>query len=237
MKRPDPGNRGFTLAEAIVGGTLLLLLVQVAWGVTAVQGTVASRIVSENSILDEARLVRHVLATEVGLGLARTDWSVAGDALELRAFRGVGLRCSTQPNTGLGVAVSGYRAPDPDKDSVLVFSGTVGWQISGLQRSARNSGLDCQDIPGFSTEVWTLDPPRHDAVAAMYFERGAYRFSAGAFRYRVGNGAWQPLTSTGIASDSARLAPHGANGLSARVAWDDAALPMRAFSWTVRGAR
>ncbi len=237
MKRSDPENRGSALAEAVVGSTLLLLLVQVAWGITAVQGAVAARIVGESLILDEARLVHHVLATEIGHGLGGTDWSALGDALELRALRGVALRCRTQPDANWGVAVSGYRAPDADKDSVLVFSGTAGWQVSGLQRRTRNSGLDCQDIPGFSTEVWTLDPPRPDAVAAIYFERGAYRFSADAFRYRVGNGGWQPLTSTGIASDSSGLAPNGANGLSARVVWDDPALPSRSLTWTVRGAR
>ena len=237
VKRSERGNRGFALAEAVVGGTLLLLLVQVAWAITAVQGKVASRIVGESLILDEARLVHHLLATETGQGLGRTDWGVQGDALELRAFRGVGLRCRAQPNTGWGVAASGYRAPDPDKDSVLVFTETAGWQLSGLQHRARSSGLDCQEVPGFATEVWTLDPPRPDAVAAVYFERGAYRFSADAFRYRVGNGGWQPLTSTGIESDSASLAPEGANGLSARVVWDDPALPSRTLAWTVRGAR
>ena len=237
VNRSDPGNSGFALAEAVVAGTLMLLLVQVAWGITAVQGTAAGRIAAENLILDETRLIRHVLATEVGHGLGRTDWSVLGDALELRAFRGVGLRCSAQRPAGWRVAVSGYRAPDPAKDSVLVFSETAGWQLSGLQRRARGVGLECQDIRGFSTEVWTLDPPRPDAVAAVYFERGAYRFSARAFRYRVGNGRWQPLTSTGIASDSAALAAKGANGLSARVVWNDKALPSRTVSWTVRGAR
>ena len=237
MKRSEMGSRGFAIAEVVVGGTLLLLLVQVAWGIIAVQATVAGRIVGENLVLDEARLVHHLLATEVGQGLGWTDWSVPGDALELRAFRGVGLRCRTQPDTGWGVAVSGYRAPDPDKDSVLVFSETAGWQPSRLQRRARSSGLDCQDIPGFATEIWTLDPPRPGAVAAMYFERGAYRFSADAFRYRVGNGRWQPLTSTGIASDSASLHTNGTNRLLARVVWDDAALPPRTLSWTVRGAR
>lgn len=235
--RSDPENRGSTLAEAVVAGTLLLLLVQVAWGITAVQGAVAGRIVGESLILDETRLVHHVLATEIGHGLGWTDWSVLGDALELRAFRGIALRCRTQPNTNWGVAVSGYRAPDPGKDSVLVFSGTAGWQLSDLRRRTRNSGLDCQDIPGFSTEAWTLDPPRPDAVAAVYFERGAYRFSAGAFRYRVGNGGWQPLTSTGIASDSSGLFPNGTDGLSTRVVWDDPALPSRTLTWTVRGAR
>jgi len=237
MKRYETGNRGFAIAEAVVGCTLLLLLVQVAWGITAVQATLAGRIVGESLVLDEARLVHHLLVTEVGQGLGRIDWSLSGDALQLRAFRGVGLRCRTQPNKGWGVAVSGYRAPDPDKDSVLVFSETSGWQLSRLQRRTRDSGLDCQHIAGFGIEVWTLDPPHPDAVAALYFERGAYRFSAGAFRYRVGNGGWQPLTSTGIASDSAGLATVGANDLSARVVWDDAALPSRTLSWTVRGAR
>lgn len=230
-------NRGFALVEAVVAGTLLLLLVQVAWLLTAVQSAAATRVIAEAAILDQARLVRHVLSTEVGQGWEPTDWSVDGNVLELRAFRGIGFRCSVQPSAGWGVAVSGYRAPNPDKDSVLVFSEAGDWQLSRLVRRTGAGSLDCQDIPGFSTEVWTLDPPHPDAVAGVYFERGAYRFSAGAFRYRAGNGGWQPLTSTGIATDSASLIMAGANGLAAEVVWEDVAAPPRAFSWTVWGAR
>ena len=237
MNRFIRRNRGFALAEAVVAGILLLLLIQVSWWVTAVQSTVANRVVGEAMILDEARLVRHVLATEVGQGLGWTDWSVNGDALELRAFRGIGFVCRAQPNTGWGVAASGFRAPDPDKDSVMVFSEAGGWQNSRLVGRVRAGSLDCPDVPGFSEEVWTLDPPRPDGVAGVYFERGAYRFSAGAFRYRVGSGGWQPLTSTSIATDSTSLTPAGASSLAVRVVWEHAVVPSQIFSWTVRGAR
>ncbi len=237
MNRARTGSRGFALAEAVVGGVLLLLIVQAAWSITAAQGAVASRIVGESVVMDEARLVHHLLATEVGHGVVGTDWRIHENALELRAFRGVALRCRAQPNAGWGVAVSGYRSPDSDKDSVLVFSETAGWQLSRLERRVRSSDLDCQDIPGFAREVWTLDPPRPEGLAAMYFERGAYRFSAGAFRYRVGSGGWQPVTHTGIDSQSAQLAAEGARSLSARVVWDDESLPSRTISWTIRGGR
>ncbi len=230
-------NKGFVLAEAVVGGTLLLLLIQVAWWVTTVQSAVANRIVGEAMILDETRLVRHVLATEVGQGRGPTDWSANGGVLELRAFRGIGFVCRSQPAAGWGVAVSGYRAPDPDKDSVMVFTEAGGWQLSGLAGRAGAGSLDCQDVPGFSAEVWTLDPPRPDGVAALYFERGAYRFSAGAFRYRVGTSGWQPLTSADIATDSTGLTSVGTTGLAARVVWEEAVAPSQGFSWTVWGAR
>lgn len=237
MRGPSRGNTGFAVTEAVVAGTLLLLIIQVSWWVTAVQSAAATRIVGEARILDENRLIHHLLVTEVGHGLAQTDWSVGAGVLALRAFRGVGFACRTQPDDGWGVATSGYRSPDPDKDSVLVFSEESGWQVSRLAGRAAAGSLDCQDVPGFSTAVWSLDPPRPGALAGVYFERGQYRFSSGAFRYRVGSGGWQPLTSTGIADDSTTLDPAGANGVAARVLWTDIGAPSGSVAWHAWGVR
>ncbi len=237
MRRPSRGNTGFAVTEAVVAGTLFLLIIQVAWWVTAVQSATAARIVAEARILDENRLIHHLLVTEVGHGQAQTDWDTDAGVLALRAFRGIGLACRTQPDDGWGVATSGYRSPDPEKDSVLVFSSETGWQVSRLVGVAAAGSLDCQDVPGFSTAIWSLDPPRPGALASAYFERGQYRFSSGAFRYRVGNSGWQPLTSTGIADDSTTLGPAGANGVAARVMWTNADAPSRSASWNAWGVR
>lgn len=228
---PKRGNVGFAVTEAVVAGTLLLLMVQVAWWVTAVQSAAATRVIDEARILDQNRLIHHLLATEVGHGQAHEDWTIDADILALRAFRGVGIACRTQPDVGWGVATSGYRSPAPDKDSVMVFSPAAGWQVSRLVRTARAGTLDCLDMPGFSTEVWSLDPPRPGALAGVYFERGQYRFSSGAFRYRVGGGGWQPLTSVGISEDSATLAWAGENGVAARVFWVDTDAPSGSVAW------
>lgn len=228
---------GFALAEAIVAATLVLMVVQVAWWVTAVQSVVGMRIVTGARILDETRLIHHVLTAEVGQGRGGMDWIVENGELHLRAFRGTGFRCHAQPVEGLAVAVSGHRAPDPAKDSVLALSPDGVWRPAALVRRSRRGSPECQELAGFRAEVWHLDPPQPDMIAATYYERGAYRFSNRAFRYRRGNAGWQPLTGEGIAVDSAELAPAGPNGVSARVAWRGASPLPPSFGWTSRGMR
>ena len=237
MKGPVRRAYGFALTEFIVAGTLLLLVVQVAWWVTAVQGTVATRVVAGARMLDEARLIHHLLSVEVGHGGGRGDWNVTGRELHLRAFRGVGFACRTQPANGWGVAVAGYRYPDSDKDSVLVFSDDGSWQPSALVRRSRAGRLDCQQLDGFSTQIWLLDPPRPRAIAALYFEIGAYRFSDKAFRYRTGGRRWQPLTDTGIIVDSSGIVPAGADGVEAHVTWEGPNHFRPSARWKIRVRR
>lgn len=237
MRRPARSRHGFALAEAIVAGTLLLLVVQVAWWATAVQSHLATRVVAGARIIDETRLIQEVLSTEIRHGEADGDWVLDGGDLHLRAFRGIGLTCRTQPADGWGVAVAGYRLPDSDKDSVLVLSTDGVWRASALVRRSRRARLDCQQPAGFSTEVWTLDPTPSHPIAARYFERGAYRLASDAFRYRRGRGGWQPLTGTGLAADSSGLRAAGAAGLEARVTWDDPATGRTSFRWRMRTRR
>ena len=220
MRRSVRRPYGFALTEVIVAGTLLLLVVQVAWWVTAVQTAVATRVVAGARMLDEARLIHHLLSVEVGHGEGAGDWGINERELHLRAFRGVGFACRTQPANGWGVAAAGYRLPDSDKDSVLVFSDDGSWRPSALERRSRTRTLGCQELDGFSTEIWFLDPPRPRAVAALYFENGAYRFSDGTFRYRISNRQWQPLTDVGIVVDSSAIVTAGANGVEVRVTWE-----------------
>lgn len=237
MRRSAPLRAGFVLTEAVVAATLLLLVVQVSWWVTAVQSVVATRVVSGARILDETRLVNHVLTSEVSQGRAGIDWVVDNGELHLRAFRGTAVRCHTQPSEGLGVAVSGYREPDPDKDSVLVLTPDGRWTPAALVARGRKAGLECQAPSGFRTEIWRLDPPQPEALVGAYFERGAYRFSDGAFRYRRGGSGWQPLTGTGIAVDSAELAPAGVDGVAARITWQGSNPLPPSFRWTSWGLR
>ena len=237
MRRSVQQRGGFALTEAIVAATLLLMLVQVSWWVTAVQSVVGMRVVTGARILDETRLIHHVITAEVGQGSGGVDWIVDNGELHLRAFRGTAFRCHMQPDQGLAVAVSGYRAPDPAKDSVLVLSLDGVWRSAALVRRSRRGSPECQELAGFEAEVWHLDPPQPDIVVATYYERGAYRFSNGAFRYRRGNGGWQPLTGEGIAVDSAELVPAGANGVSTVVTWQGSSPLPPSFRWTSRGLR
>lgn len=229
-------RQGFALTEAVVAGTLLLMVVQVSWWVAAVQSVVATQVVAGARILDETRLIHHVLDAEIAYGQPGVDWILDNEELHLRAFRGVAFRCGTDVSQGWVVAVSGYRAPDADKDSVLVLSEDGQWSVSALTRSTRRSGLDCQQVDGFSTQVWQLDPPIARPLVGMYFERGAYRFSDGAFRYRRGV-AWQPLTGTGIAVDSARMAFTANGGLTTRLTWEGPSPIPPSFRWDSWGRR
>lgn len=201
-REPDRRRGGFLLAEAIVVGALLLLAAQAAWWATAVQARAAAGVVDGARALDEMRLVRHVVGSEARRGKAGRDWEVVDGELRLRAFRGVGFGCAVQPSEGWGVAVWGHRNPNPEKDSVLVLTVDGAWRSAALVRRSRGQGLACADMTGFSPEVWRLDPEPSDPVVGLYFERGAYRFSGGALRYRQRT-RWQPLTSAKLAGDSA----------------------------------
>lgn len=233
MSRFARRRHGFVLAEAVLAGTLLLLVVQVAWWATAAQSLVATRVVAGARMLDETRLIHQVLSAEIRHGEAGGDWVIDGGDLRLRAFRGIGFTCRTQPADGWGVAVTGYRLPDSDKDSVLVLSADGGWRPAALVRRSRRARLDCQQIAGFSTEVWILDPPPSRPVAGLYYEKGAYRLASDAFRYRRGLGGWQPLTGTGIAADSSLFLDIGQRGLEARVVWEDPSPMHPSFSWRI----
>lgn len=235
IRRRRTGN-GFALTEAVVAGTLLLLLVQVGWWVAAVQGVVATRVVTGAQVLDETRLIQHVLGAEIAYGRPGVDWNLDDNELHLRAFRGVAVGCATQTANGWAVAVAGYRSPDADKDSVLVLSEDGRWSVAALARSSRRNRLECRDVAGFAMEVWQLDPPVDRALLGMYFERGAYRFSDGAFRYRRGV-AWQPLTGAGIAIDSATMVLAGDGSVTTRMVWERSSPIRPSFRWSSWGRR
>lgn len=204
-------------AEAVVAATLLLLVIQAAWSVAAVQGAAAVRVVEGARMLDETRLVGHVLGLELRPGLAGRDWSASAGEVRLRAFRGLGFACPSQPAAGWGVSVSGHRNADSNKDSVLVLTAGGAWRTAALARRTRGRNLNCPAAAGFAPEVWRLDPAVPDGVAGLYFERGAYRLSDGAFRYRRGS-RWQPLTTAGLAMDSTGLSADG-TGVGVRLEW------------------
>lgn len=230
MRNRRSGRAGFVLAEAIAGATLLVFLLQAGWWAIAVQAAVSMRVSHGARVLDEMRLVRHVLAAELGAGRQGDDWALLGGELHLRAFRGIAFACRGQPSQGWGVAWSGHRSADAAKDSVLVLSADGGWRPAKLVRTRRRKALDCPDLHGFERQIWTLDPAPPSPLAGLFFERGAYRFSAGAFRYRRGAG-WQPLTGADLDSDSTALEATAGGGVTASMKWTgDAALPL-SFRW------
>ncbi len=226
---------GFVLAEAVVAGTLALVVIQVAWGAVAVQSAVAGRAVQRAQILDEARLVRHLLAIELGQGRGGVDWRSGGDTLRLRAFRGAALDCAAPSAQGWLAMVSGYRALDPAKDSALIFTDAGEWRASRVVYRGSAGGSACSPLPGFAVARLVLDPPRPDALAALWFERGAYRPADGTLRYRSGLSGWQPLISAVLDTDSTRMVATNPNTLEVRFRWEGEGDSSRVRSWTHRG--
>ncbi len=229
------------LAEAVVSAALLLLLVQAGWWMIAVQASVAVRASEVARVLDETRLVRHVLVAETGVGKQGEDWALVDGELRLRAFRGVAVACRGQPTQGWGVAWSGHRDPSSRKDSVLVLSGDGLWQAARLARAGSRKQLDCPEMRGFERQAWVLDPAPQSPAVGLLFERGGYRFSEGAFRYqgdrlpgRARRPGAQPLTSENVDLDSTALESAPGGGLRARVKWTGGVLT-DSFQWTVWG--
>ena len=86
------GSHGFALVEALVVGTVALLVVQAAWSVAAAQSAVASKVVASAEELDQTRLIRHLLSVEVASAVGHDDRSIGSGELHLRAFRARRLR-------------------------------------------------------------------------------------------------------------------------------------------------
>lgn len=187
---------GVSMIEAIVALTLGLFVVHM--GLTAVVELrrAGVRLAARQDALLSLRIARHVLRRELGHSDAVRDWSVGGDSLSLRAFRGMGLLCEEpSSSTGWVVAYRGERAPDPAKDSLEVTysDGSVRYaDLIGVGAAAEACGTpDATEV----TFVWRTEPPLGDgAVLARIFERGSYHVSGSALRYRRGGGGRQPLT-------------------------------------------
>ncbi len=185
---------GFTLAETLVALLLSYLIMALALGMVARQRQVLGLLAGRAERLAAVRTARHLLGQEARAAAGEGDWSVGPDSLALRAFRGQALVCAGGAGgTEIHVSAAGTRAPDPAKDSVLLVLAS-GRTVALALVERGPSSVPCP-FGESSPERWVLSGtvPR-DAVAAGWFERGAYHLSAGALRYRRGLGGRQPLT-------------------------------------------
>lgn len=225
--RPVPGGgrrpvAGFTVAETLVSLLLTLLLVHVAWSVTASQRAAAARLVHRSGTLDAERAVWWVLTEETGPGLAGRDWEVArAGVLRVRAFRGGGATCPEVAVAEGWVAVRyrGWRVPDPTKDSVLYVDAGGRRGVAELVERTRGD-VPCELREGEHGEWLRLGaPPAARPVVVRVFETGSYHLEDRAFRYLRGRAGRQPLTAEVLdragtalhpAADGARLGFRGA---------------------------
>ena len=222
-------RRGYLLAEALVAGALLLLLLQASWWTAARHGRMSRQLVEEGRRLDQTRLARHVLTREVRGG---SETGVVDGVLSLRAFRGVGIGCG-----GAGsewwVSVSGDRALAPEKDSVLFLAADGTWVPGRVARRSSADPARCPDFAGFEAERWILEQPIDSLWLARFFEPMAYRFSDEALRVRTG-ARWQPLTDQSFEDRESSLRAIPGPGVEVRVRVGHPLEGPRDRTWRVR---
>jgi len=185
------------MLEALVALLLGLFLVHVALSTGAKARALHRDIVIRAEALAAVRMVSTLLRAETGAGVPVHDWAAGGDSLWVRAFRGTGLTCrengAAEPGSTFWVAYTGYRRPDPTKDSVLVMYPSGDSRLAALAGVAGAIVGCAQDREsGLRLTVSEELPP--GGVVVRVFERGSYALSGAALRYRRGAGGRQPLT-------------------------------------------
>jgi hypothetical protein len=209
--RNRPG--AISLAELLMVAWLFAVVMTGAAGFAVHQGRLAA------VQRDRVRFAEAVRAGAVILGgelrhLTGTDISLDSDSIRIRAFRGGGPVCESDSAT-VYVLYTGVRAPEPDKDSVLLLAVGGEWTVD-LHASSRTDA--CGGALRFLLGASAPAVPR----LALVFETGAYSLTAGAIRYRRGQGGRQPLTEA-LLRDMA-FEP-GPGGLKVRLAPDGDSLP------------
>jgi hypothetical protein len=224
---------GHSLAELTVALFLVAFLGSVVATLLSGSLRAVTGLVERSEVAEARRTVAALLQEELGIGVPGRDWAPDGEhAIGLRAFRGYARVCGAGAEPGSWrVAWVGIRAPDPDRDSLLVLRADGGWLPAGFTgagtAAAAGAAAPCSAGPGErvadwqvagvpgppvpfpSSLPWGVDPP---ALLLRYFERGRYSLEDGAFRYRRGAAGRQPLTPEVVASES-RFHPLAGGGV------------------------
>lgn len=205
------------------GATSVAELVLVAWFFAVVMAGIAGFATSQGRLAalqrDRVRLAEAVRTGAVILGaelryLAGDDLVLGGDSARIRAFRGGGPVCRHE-GAIVHVHYRGVRAPEPDKDSVLVV-GTSAERAVALLSAGPSTACDG------SLRLVLAEPTVEAPAVALVFETGAYSLSGGAIRYRRGHGGRQPLTEALLRDMGFEAGPAG---IRVRVAPDLDSLP------------
>lgn len=182
------------MLESLIALLLTVILLTAAAMLLKGQLGIARRIRLDADLLLAFRLTRSTLEEETRYSYAGRDWDAAADTVGVRAFRGTALVCGTPSPGRLSVRYSGWRNPNPAKDSVLVLTHTGRWiAVELVGRAAGSATEPCGDSTWGSTELWSVDPPV-EGVLGRLFERGSYHLTGTALRYRRGRGGRQPVT-------------------------------------------
>lgn len=222
--------KGFSLPELLLAVAMTGVVAGALFGLLHGQERLA-RVQADSVTAAEAlRLSALVLSGE--LRLLQPDEDIARFAPEsaaVRALRGFALVCGASA-AGILVRYRGVRAPDPDKDSVLVLRADSAARPLPLA-TAGPAQAGCAAGPGERVELWSLGaaPPPPVGTAALLFESGTYALTGGALRYRRGEGGRQPLTVEWLDDAASGLQPLDAAG-------DPAVDPARAAAVVLRAA-
>ncbi len=214
---------GHSLAELAVALFLVGFLGSVVATLLSGSMRAVTGLVERAEVAEARRTVGALLQEELGVGVFGRDWGLDGDrAVALRAFRGYARVCGPGADTGSWrVAWTGDRAPDPDRDSLLVLGADGAWRTARLARVGPAppaiSAAPCSAGVGERVADWEVsgapgptpphqgwspgagDPP---PLVARFFESGRYSLEDGAFRYRRGSAGRQPLTPGIVAPES-----------------------------------
>ena len=208
---------GFSLLEALVATLLLFLVLQSGLSVFSQFRAAVSRVAHRAEGLETIRTVAWLLPEELSGGRPGLDWGpMSRDSVSLRAFRGLAMVSPGFPGgEGVSVCYRGIRAPNAEKDSVLLLEKDGRWTLHELVARVRG-GSGCMSMEEGRWETWRLNPAPVEGVLARVFERGSYHIADGAFRYRRGRGGRQPLTPERISSGGFK----GSVGESISFTWD-----------------
>ncbi len=198
--RRDPARAALS---AVAGATLLEAVVALALGALAVNLSLLTvertrdayrGVVERVDGLEALRIARHVARRELRFGRHVRDWSASEDSIPLRAFRATALVCpGVAPSAELVTLYRGDRAPEPDKDSLLLIR-PEGPPLVVAVRGVDASGRACAAAARAGIVLRVDREVPGDVTVARLFERGSYHLSGGALRYRRGRSGRQPLT-------------------------------------------
>ena len=197
---------GAALLELLTALTLLGVLTAACAVLIHSQSRLA-RTVSENSAADETLRTTQMIMRAEFQDISPIDVrSLAGDSVAARVFRAWAIVCAVD-STLATLRYRGIRAPEADKDSLLVLGEerAVAFAEAVLPREP------CAVLAGEARlAVRTARPLRRNAVVLL-FESGTYHLATRALRYRRAMEGRQPITDELIDDRSSdfRAEPRG----------------------------
>lgn len=191
MHSCDRMRRGYVLAEVAVVLALTLIIGVTLCSALLMQSRLARSVGERIAHNDAARAAMHILPAELRSSDPRFDVRAAsGDSIAARWFRGSGVVCDTS-SSDIWIRMRTVRDPDPDKDSLLVITGS-GENAASFTSVAFDPG---RCVAAAGEEVYRIRATGvANAVAVLFFESGSYYLSQRALRYRLGGEGRQPLT-------------------------------------------